>query len=143
MGKRRVLTVAFVHLLNSLALFFHQLNFPIGFVNRSCFGFMKKLILFAVVFCFGFALQAQAIPTDVVTLIEKNGCNACHKVDKKMVGPSWNDIAAKKYSKKKLVDLVYKPVPENWPGYVPMQPMPQVPKADAGKIADWIVKISK
>ncbi len=106
---------------------------------------MKKNILFAVALCASFALNAQtaAIPADVATLLEKNGCNACHKLDKKMVGPSWKDIAAKKYAKKKLVELVYTPQPENWPGYVPMQPMPQVPKADAGKIADWIVKLGK
>ncbi|MCC6410286.1 MAG: cytochrome C [Saprospiraceae bacterium] len=105
---------------------------------------MKKLLFSTLVLFSGLALHAQTvIPAEVTSLLEKNGCVACHKVDKKMVGPAWIDIAAKKYSKKKLVDLVYKPVPENWPGYVPMQPMPQVPKADAGKIADWIVKMGK
>ena len=38
-----------------------------------------------------------------------------------------------------VVKLIYNPNPENWPGYATeMPPMPQVPKADALKIAGWI-----
>lgn len=43
------------------------------------------------------------------------------------------------YSVNKIVSLIYNPQPQNWPGYsTEMMPMPQVPKADAQKIAQWI-----
>ena len=39
----------------------------------------------------------------------------------------------------KIVSLIYNPQPQNWPGYATeMPPMPQVPKADAQKIAAWV-----
>lgn len=39
------------------------------------------------------AWGAQAGPADDIMM--KGGCVACHAVDKKMVGPSYKDIAAK------------------------------------------------
>lgn len=85
--------------------------------------------------------QSAAVPADIHALLEKNGCNACHKLDKKLIGPSWIEIAARRYPKKRLTDLVYKPEPANWPGYVPMQPMPLVPRGELNKISAWIVAL--
>ena len=48
---------------------------------------------------------------------------------RKLVGPIWTDIAAKKYSAKRIAQLGAKPEPANWPGYVPMVAQ-KVPKAD-------------
>ncbi len=75
----------------------------------------------------------------VEPLLEKNTCNACHKVNKKVVGPSFESIAKRRYSNERIVELIYSPEPENWPTYAtPMAPMPQVPKAEAAQIAAWI-----
>ena len=41
------------------------------------------------------------------------------------------------------MDLIYNPVPTNWPGYPPMAPMKQVPKEDAMKLAVWINSLDK
>lgn len=79
------------------------------------------------------------IPSDVQALLEKHGCTACHAMSKKLVGPMWTDIAAKKYSAKKIVALVKKPEPSNWPGYAPMTPQTTVPSKDLNKIASWLV----
>jgi cytochrome c len=81
------------------------------------------------------------IPAGVQTLLTQYACATCHKLDGKLIGPSWKAIAAKKYSKKRLIDLVYKPEPNNWPGYPPMVAQPTVPKADLGKIADWLLTV--
>lgn len=76
---------------------------------------------------------------DVEPLLVKNTCTACHQTNKKLVGPSFADIAKRKYSAEKIVNLIYNPQPQNWPDYpTPMAPMPQVPKAEAMKIAQWI-----
>ncbi len=81
---------------------------------------------------------------EIMPLLRKHTCLACHAPDKRVVGPSYADVAKRKYSNEKIVDLIYNPKPENWPGYAtPMAPMPQVPKADALKIAAWINSLDK
>lgn len=76
---------------------------------------------------------------EVQKLLTKNTCVACHYVDKKLIGPSFKDIAKRNYSDERIVELIYKPEPENWPEYsVPMAPLPNVPKNEALKIASWI-----
>lgn len=76
---------------------------------------------------------------EVKPLLAKYTCNACHNADKKQVGPAFRDIAKRNYTNEIMVKLIYNPNPENWPGYATeMPPMPQVPKADALKIAGWI-----
>ena len=72
-------------------------------------------------------------------LLTNNTCVACHNKDKRVVGPSFTEIAKRKYTNEKIVELIYNPQPKNWPEYAtPMAPMPQVPKAEALKIAAWI-----
>ncbi len=76
---------------------------------------------------------------EVKPLLQKNTCSACHKMNMKVVGPSFKDIAKRRYSNERIVELIYSPEPENWPNYAtPMAPMPQVPKDEAMKIAAWI-----
>lgn len=76
---------------------------------------------------------------EVEPLLVKNTCTACHQVSKRQVGPSFQDIAKRKYSNERIVQLIYNPEPKNWPEHeTPMAPMPQVPKDQALKIAAWI-----
>lgn len=78
-------------------------------------------------------------PEEVKKLLVKNTCSACHNAEKKQIGPSFREIAKRNYSSDKIISLIYNPQPQNWPGYsTEMPPMPQVPKAEAKKIADWI-----
>jgi cytochrome c551/c552 len=84
---------------------------------------------------------ANAVPTEaeIKTLLTKNTCTACHQADKKLIGPAYVDVAKRNYSPEKIVELIYNPQPENWPGYAtPMAPMPHVPREEALKIARWI-----
>ncbi len=75
----------------------------------------------------------------VNALLTKNTCTACHNATTRQIGPSYEEIAKRKYSSEKIIELIYNPKPENWPDYAtPMPPMPQVPKDEALKIADWI-----
>ncbi|HZF66080.1 MAG TPA: c-type cytochrome [Chitinophagaceae bacterium] len=79
---------------------------------------------------------------DVKPLLAKHTCAACHNPEKKQVGPSFREIAKRRYSVDKIVALIYNPQPQNWPDYATeMPPMPQVPKEDARKIAAWINSI--
>jgi len=72
-------------------------------------------------------------------LLTKNTCIACHNKEKKIIGPAFQEIAKRNYSNKRIVELIYKPEPSNWPDYaVPMAPLPNVPRAEAFKLAAWI-----
>jgi cytochrome c551/c552 len=87
------------------------------------------------------AIAVMKAPTfdEVKPILQKHTCMACHGVDKKMIGPAYKEVAKRGYSNDKIVQLIWKPDPKNWPGYsTEMAPMPQVPKAEALKIAAWI-----
>jgi cytochrome c551/c552 len=77
-------------------------------------------------------------------LLIKNTCVACHNPDKKLVGPGFADIAKRKYTVNKILQLIKNPQPQNWPEYsTPRAPMPQVSESDARKIANWINSLDK
>ncbi len=91
-----------------------------------------------------FALFAAAtLSTPVLAdqaLATSKNCMACHAVDKKLVGPSFKDIA-KKYAgdaaaADKLAAKIIKGGSGVW-GPVPMPANPQVSEADAKKLAAW------
>jgi len=89
----------------------------------------------------GQAVSLAKAPTyaEVKGLLTKHTCLACHNAEKRQVGPAYKDVAKRGYTNDQLVELIYNPKPSNWPDYATeMPPMPQVPKADALKIAAWI-----
>ncbi len=90
--------------------------------------------------------KVPKIPTvaEITPLLQKHTCSACHSEAKKVVGPSYLDIAKRGYTNEKIVELIGKPDPKNWPGYATeMAPMPHVPKEDLLKIAAWINSLPK
>ena len=83
---------------------------------------------------------------EIEPLLVKNTCTACHQASVRQVGPAFVDIAKRGYSNERIVQLIYTPEPKNWPEHeTPMAPMPQVPRDEALKIADWInsLRVSK
>ena len=107
---------------------------------------MKPLLLFTFYLLLKTASIAQAvkgIPPPINKLLEKNTCLNCHRLDSRIIGPSYTDIAKRNYTSAQIVSLIYKPKPENWPEYAQMPPMPQVPKIEAKKMADWIAGLGK
>ena len=89
----------------------------------------------------GQAVTMAKAPTyeEVKGLLTRHTCVACHQANKRQVGPAFADVAKRKYTNDQIVELIYNPKPHNWPDYATeMPPMPQVPKADALKIAAWI-----
>lgn len=75
-------------------------------------------------------------------LAQKNACLSCHGVDKKIVGPSFKDIAKKYAADKgahaKLAAKVKAGGKGVW-GEVPMPPNPQVKQEDLDKIITWVL----
>ncbi|MDI9234098.1 c-type cytochrome [Limnohabitans lacus] len=74
-----------------------------------------------------------------IALLNKYSCTACHGVDKKVVGPGFNEIAKKHAGK---VDYLVGKIKAGGSGVWGPIPMPPqtLPDADAKKIAEWISK---
>ena len=91
----------------------------------------------------GVAAVALVAPSQAQeALAKKHNCFACHAVDKKLVGPSYKDVAAKYRSdpgaEAKLVEKVKKGGQGVW-GQVPMPPNGQVPEGDIKALVKWIL----
>lgn len=103
---------------------------------------MKRLANIAAVAALVAALPAVSLALASEELAKKHACFACHSVDKKLVGPSYKDVAAKYRSDKgaeaRLVDKVKKGGTGVW-GQVPMPPNAAVPDADIRTLVKWIL----
>jgi cytochrome c len=75
-------------------------------------------------------------------LAKAKNCLACHAADKKVVGPSYKDVAAKYASDKSAANKLAKKIREGgvgvW-GQVPMPANPQVSEAEALTLATWVL----
>lgn len=101
---------------------------------------MKRIFLAAFSLAAGFIVSAPAL-ADLQLATAKN-CMACHAVDKKLVGPSYKDVAAKYAGQKdaadKLAAKVIKGGSGVW-GPVPMPANTQVSADESKKLVAWIL----
>ena len=100
---------------------------------------MKRL---ALVLAAAAAVAASLPAYAQEELAKKHACLACHAIDKKLVGPSYKEVAAKYRgdagAEAKLVDKVKKGSQGTW-GQVPMPPNSNVPDADVRALVKWIL----
>ena len=105
---------------------------------------MKKALVLKLALAataFGAAVPAMAS----ADLAKKYNCTACHAADKKMVGPSYKDVAAKYKGQAdavaKLSEKVRKGGQGVW-GPVPMSPNPpdKISDADLKAAVEFILK---
>jgi len=97
-----------------------------------------KQVLFALVATFVATAPAFADPA----LAASKNCMACHAADKKLVGPSYKDIATKYRTDKAAVDKLAAKIIKGGSGVwgpVPMPANPQVNAADSKKLAAWVM----
>ena len=79
-------------------------------------------------------------------LATKSACMSCHAVDRKLVGPSYKDVAAKHKGEAGAVDKVAARIKSGGSGMygpIPMPAQPQVKDADAQAMAQWIAAGAK
>lgn len=104
---------------------------------------MKKILVLA-------ALVSLSVPSFAVDqaaameIAKKNGCLACHALDKKLVGPAWNEVG-KKYAgdaaaAEQLVVKVKKGTKGVW-GPVPMPPNATVKDADVKTLVEFVLTL--
>jgi cytochrome c len=91
--------------------------------------------------------EAQAAPisdADFMQLAKKSNCLNCHTVDKKLVGPSFRDVAAKYRgdagAEARMMDKIAKGGSGAW-GPMMMPASPQVSEADRRNLAKYILSL--
>jgi cytochrome c len=97
---------------------------------------MKKITTFALI-----ALATSSVFASA-DLAKKNNCLACHAVDKKIVGPAYQDVAKKYAGQADAEAVLAKSIKAGgsgkW-GPIPMPPQAQLSDADAKALAAWIL----
>lgn len=88
---------------------------------------------------------AAAAPAfaDGAALAKAKNCMACHAMDKKLVGPSYKDVAAKYASDKGAVDKLAVKIMKGGAGVWGAIPMPanNVTEAEAKELAQWVLSV--
>ena len=95
-----------------------------------------------VLFALAAALVASGPAFADAALATAKNCMACHATDKKLVGPSYKDVAAKYAGQKDAVDKLAAKIQKGGAGVwgpVPMPANTQVSEADAKKLAAWVM----
>jgi cytochrome c len=91
------------------------------------------------------ASVAKPEPPAALALLNKNGCNACHTVDAKLVGPALRDIAKKYAGQADAAAYLGGKIRAGGSGVWGPIPMPAqtLPEADARAIAQWLTDGAK
>jgi cytochrome c len=79
-------------------------------------------------------------------LMEKSGCISCHRVDQKLIGPAFKDVAARYKKHPEVIDTLLQKVREGGEGVwgdVPMAPNLEEKVSDENLriILEWILSL--
>jgi cytochrome c len=100
---------------------------------------MKSLLVSAVV-SVGLLVSVSAQASAGSDLAKAKGCLACHAVDKKLVGPSYQDVAKKRTkADAAMLEAKVKKGGSGVYGPVPMPPNAAVSDADIKTLVTWIL----
>ena len=104
---------------------------------------MNAVRLLAV--AIGLSLAGASAAQSPEDLLKKNGCTACHAVDKKVIGPAYNDVSLKYKgdtgAAAKLTTKVKQGGAGVW-GSIPMPPQP-IPDAELKVVVPYILGLKK
>ncbi|MBC3812902.1 MULTISPECIES: c-type cytochrome [Undibacterium] len=108
---------------------------------------MKHQVTLSLLSALGIAALAFSATSSYAAtgaeLAQKNGCMACHGVDKKILGPAFKDIAQKYKGNADAVASLSKKIKDGgsgvW-GAIPMPPNgPKVNDADIKTLAEYVL----
>lgn len=101
---------------------------------------MKGLIV-SIVAAAGLMIAGGAMATDMPDAAKKAGCSNCHSIDKKVVGPAWQDVANKYKGDAGAKDKLIAKVTAGGSGAWGAVPMPAQGKAGAEVISELVTFI--
>jgi cytochrome c len=97
---------------------------------------MKKVLMLLAVGLASVSFASQQ-------LAQQKGCNACHAMNAKKVGPAYADVAKKYAGRADAVDYLANKIKNGGVGVWGNVPMPRqnVTDAEAKQLAQWILSI--
>jgi len=106
--------------------------------TKRMFGTAGLMVCSGLLFL---APAAGAAAADASALATKYNCTACHTVDKKLVGPSYKEVAAKYAGDASALTKLEQKVKTGGSGVWGSIPMPpnNVPDADLKTLVEWIL----
>jgi len=90
----------------------------------------------------GSLISAHALADQA--LAKAKNCLSCHAVDKKIVGPAYQDVARKYAGQKDAADKLASKIMKGGAGVWGVIPMPvnsQVSETEAKKLANWVLSL--
>ena len=96
----------------------------------------------ALLALFSASASAAALDdTSAAAMMKTSGCSVCHSVEKKIVGPAYKDVAAKRKGEQDALEHavrngskgVYGPIP------MPANPATKIADADLHDLVAWIL----
>ena len=90
----------------------------------------------------GSLISAHALADQA--LAKAKNCLSCHAVDKKIVGPAYQEVARKYAGQKDAADKLASKIMKGGAGVWGVIPMPvnsQVSEAEAKKLANWVLSL--
>ncbi|MDO9010819.1 MAG: c-type cytochrome [Gallionella sp.] len=105
-----------------------------------------KTMMLSMIAAAALIMAGSAMAVDMPSSAKKNGCTNCHKIDKKVVGPSWQAVADKykgdASATAKLSLKIVKGGGGVW-GAVPMPATPKITDAEVKEIVTFIRGLAK
>lgn len=101
---------------------------------------MKSVVALTAASLLAFAAPSYAS----LDLARAKGCMACHATDRRMVGPSFRDIAARYAGQAGAVDRLAQAIRRGGSGVwgpVPMPPSANVNDTEARQLATWVMTV--
>ncbi|BDB25854.1 MULTISPECIES: c-type cytochrome [Cupriavidus] len=102
---------------------------------------MKQFVIAALML--GAAASAHAVDAaKAQEIANKNACMGCHQVDKKLVGPSYKEVATKYKGDKNALATLSKKVKSGGSGVwgpVPMPANAAISDADLKTVVEWVL----
>ena len=102
---------------------------------------MKITVLLLTVTVCALNVSAQASEE----LMEKSGCVSCHRIEQKLIGPSFRDVAAKYKSDKDALPYLLEKVRDGGEGVWGDMPMPpnsveKISDDDLKSVIEWVLQ---
>ena len=106
---------------------------------------MKDIIV-NVVAAAGLMIAGGAMAADMPDAAKKYGCTNCHKIDKKMVGPGWQDVANKYKGDAGAAAAMSTKIVKGgggvW-GSIPMPATPKITEPEVNELVTFILGLAK
>jgi cytochrome c len=105
-----------------------------------------KSIIVSIAVVAGLAFAGNSMSADMPAVAKKNGCTNCHSIDKKVVGPAWQEVANKYKGDAGAADKLSAKIAKGgsgvW-GAVPMPAQPKLNEADNKELVAFILGLAK